>query len=121
MAAAAGHTTSRGLHGPGSSPRLPLRPQPGGGPAGLRAGGGSGPARPGLHDSQVGRDIQHSHWSSSYITELSLVESFRVLKHFHYVKGIQRLLSGFMHRTNLLGALRIDSFRAWKPPILCMH
>ena len=31
------------------------------------------------------RDIQHSHWSSSYITALSLVESFRVLKYFDMV------------------------------------
>ena len=30
-------------------------------------------------------DIQHSHWSSSYNTGLSLVESFRVLKYFHVV------------------------------------
>ena len=29
----------------------------------------------------------HSHWSSSYITVLSLVESYRVLKYFHALKG----------------------------------
>ena len=33
-------------------------------------------------------DIQHSHWSSSYITPLSLVQSSRVLKYFHPLKGI---------------------------------
>ena len=34
-----------------------------------------------------GRDIKHSHWSSSYNTALSLVESCRVLKYFHALKG----------------------------------
>ena len=29
--------------------------------------------------------LVHSHWSSSYITALSLVQSFRVLKYFHGV------------------------------------
>ena len=33
------------------------------------------------------RDIQHSHWSSSYIAALSLVESSRVVKYFHALKG----------------------------------
>ena len=33
------------------------------------------------------RDIRHSHWSSSYIAALSLVESCRVLKYFHARKG----------------------------------
>ena len=31
--------------------------------------------------------ILASHWSSSYITALSLVESSRVLKYFHALKG----------------------------------
>ena len=31
--------------------------------------------------------IQHSHWSSFYIAALSLVESSRVLKYFHALKG----------------------------------
>ena len=31
--------------------------------------------------------FQHSHWSTSSITTLSLVESFRVLKYFHALKG----------------------------------
>ena len=31
--------------------------------------------------------IQPSHWSSSYNTALSLVESFRVVKYFHALKG----------------------------------
>ena len=35
----------------------------------------------------VRRDIQHSHWSSSYITALSLVDSRSVLKYFHAIKG----------------------------------
>ena len=38
----------------------------------------------------AGRDsvvVLHSHWSSSYITSLSLVESFIVLKYFHALKG----------------------------------
>ena len=34
-----------------------------------------------------GRDIQHSHWSSSYIAPLSLVENWRVLKYFHALKA----------------------------------
>ena len=39
-------------------------------------------------DTTEGRTyIQHSHWSSSYIAALSLVESFRVLKYFHPLKG----------------------------------
>ena len=35
--------------------------------------------------TSTGRDISRlcSHWSSSYITALSLVESFKVLKYFH--------------------------------------
>ena len=33
-------------------------------------------------------DIQRSHWSSSYITPLSLVQSSRVSKYFHALKGI---------------------------------
>ena len=38
--------------------------------------------------SLIGRTyIQHSHWSSSYIAALSLVESFRVVKYFHALKG----------------------------------
>ena len=32
-------------------------------------------------------DIQRSHWSSSYIAVLSLVESSRVSKYFHALKG----------------------------------
>ena len=36
--------------------------------------------------SRSRRDIQHFHWSSSYIAALSLVESFRVLKYFHALK-----------------------------------
>ena len=31
--------------------------------------------------------IQHSHWSSSYIAALSLVETCRVLKYFHALEG----------------------------------
>ena len=31
--------------------------------------------------------IQHSHWSSYYNTALSLVESFRMVKYFHALKG----------------------------------
>ena len=31
--------------------------------------------------------IQPSHWSSSYLAALSLVQSFRVLKYFHALKG----------------------------------
>ena len=31
--------------------------------------------------------IQHSHWSSSYNTALSLVQSSRVVKYFHALKG----------------------------------
>ena len=34
-------------------------------------------------------NIQHSHWSSSYNAALSLVESCRVLKYFHALKGPQ--------------------------------
>ena len=37
--------------------------------------------------SSTRRDIQHSHWSSSYIAALSLVESSRVLKYLHALKG----------------------------------
>ena len=37
--------------------------------------------------SRSRRDIQHFHWSSSYIAALSLVESFRLLKYFHALKG----------------------------------
>ena len=36
--------------------------------------------------------IQDSHCSSSYITALSLVESFRVLKYFHSVAGASSLM-----------------------------
>ena len=31
--------------------------------------------------------FQHSHWPSYYITALSLVESFRMVKYFHALKG----------------------------------
>ena len=37
------------------------------------------------------RDIQHSHWSSSYITSLSLVESCRVLKYFQGIATLALL------------------------------
>ena len=41
-----------------------------------------------LHLSgRPGTYIQHSHWSSSYNAALSLVQSFRVLKYFHALKG----------------------------------
>ena len=41
----------------------------------------------GWYDPDTGTYIQHSHWSSSYITALSLVESSRVVKYFHALKG----------------------------------
>ena len=34
-----------------------------------------------------GRDIQYSHWSSSYNAALSLFQNSRVLKYFHALKG----------------------------------
>ena len=48
-------------------------------------------------DSQETTYIQHSHWSSSDNTALSLVQSFRVLKYFHARKGpiILRMLDIF--------------------------
>ena len=36
-----------------------------------------------LRETSAWTYIQDSHWSSSYITRLSLDESFRVLKYFH--------------------------------------
>ena len=47
----------------------------------LRSRGPRGEHPPG---GRGGTYIQDSHWSSSYITALSLVESFRVLKYFLY-------------------------------------
>ena len=46
--------------------------------------------------------IQPSHWSSSYNTALSLVESFRVVKYFHALKG------------PIIGALSVAT-----PAVLC--
>ena len=37
------------------------------------------------------RDIQHSHWSTSYIAALSLVESCSVVKYFHALTGPTRV------------------------------
>ena len=82
--------------------------------------------------------IQDSHWSSSYITALSLVESFRVLLapallcHKEPARRIQSPLLGALERKIPLGgyfacsslvlygirAPIIGPFRAWKPPIL---
>ena len=82
--------------------------------------------------------IQDSHWSSSYITALSLVESFimllapTLLCHKEPARRIQSPLLGALERKIPLGgyfacsslvlygirAPIIGPFRAWKPPIL---
>ena len=48
------------------------------------------------------QDIQSSHWSSSHNAALSLVESFRVVKYFHALKG------------PIIGALSVAT-----PAVLC--
>ena len=53
-----------------------------------------------------------SHWSNSYITALSLVETFRVLKYFHSdVLFCHKEPAQGMQGKNLLGALVLYGIR----------